>query len=121
MCGRSLRGNREISWPTTGNRLWPASGRRGAVADDVRPREVGPCHSSREPRERGRATVGGGRGAKSLPSRKRGAGAKGNTGQTDTRRTPSRARVSPGLERVRTAARLNKEERFTALLHHVDI
>src|SRR5260370_38599327 len=49
------------------------------------------------------------------------AGAKGNTGQTDTRRTPSRASVSPGLERVRTAARLHKEERFTELLHHVDI
>jgi len=29
--------------------------------------------------------------------------------------------VSPGLERVRTAAGLNKEERFTALLHHVDV
>jgi group II intron reverse transcriptase/maturase len=29
--------------------------------------------------------------------------------------------VSPGLERVRTAARLDKEERFTALLHHIDI
>src|SRR2546428_2597416 len=49
------------------------------------------------------------------------AGAKGNTCQTDTRRTPSRASVSPGLERVRTAAGLNKEERFTALLHHVDV
>ncbi len=49
------------------------------------------------------------------------AGAKGNTNQTDMRRTPSRARVSPGLERVRTAARLDKEVRFTALLHHVDV
>ena len=29
--------------------------------------------------------------------------------------------MSPGLERVRTAAGLNKEERFTALLHHVDV
>jgi hypothetical protein len=29
--------------------------------------------------------------------------------------------VSPGLERVRRAAKLNKEERFTALLHHVDV
>jgi RNA-directed DNA polymerase len=49
------------------------------------------------------------------------AGAKGNAPQTDTRRTPSRASVSPGLERVRRAAKRNKEERFTALLHHVDI
>jgi RNA-directed DNA polymerase len=49
------------------------------------------------------------------------AGAKGNAGQTDTCRTPGRVSVSRGLERVRTAARLNQEERFTALLHHVDV
>jgi len=48
------------------------------------------------------------------------AGAEGNTIQTDMLRTPSRASVSPGLERVRRAAKRNKEERFTALLHHVD-
>jgi hypothetical protein len=37
MCGRSLSGNREISWSTrTASRHWPASGRRGAVADDAR-------------------------------------------------------------------------------------
>jgi group II intron reverse transcriptase/maturase len=35
-------------------------------------------------------------------------------------RTPRRAGVSPGLERVRRAAQRNKEERFTALLHHID-
>jgi hypothetical protein len=28
--------------------------------------------------------------------------------------------VSPGLDRVRTAARLDRKERFTALPHHVD-
>ena len=49
------------------------------------------------------------------------AGAKGNAGQPDTRRTPGRVSVSPGLERVRIAARLKKEEKFTALLHHVDV
>src|SRR3954447_8501419 len=47
-------------------------------------------------------------------------GAEENTRQTSTRRTPSRASVSPGLDRVRTAARLDRKERFTALLHHVD-
>ena len=37
MCGRSLFGNREISRSTrTACRHWPASGRRGAVADDAR-------------------------------------------------------------------------------------
>ena len=40
-CGRSLYGNREISWLTkAARRHWPASGRRGADADDARPREV---------------------------------------------------------------------------------
>jgi RNA-directed DNA polymerase len=48
------------------------------------------------------------------------AGAEGNTIQTDTPRTPRRAGVSPGLERVRRAAERNKDERFTALLHHID-
>ena len=39
MYGRSLTGNREISRPTGGRKLSnrPASGRRGAVADDERP------------------------------------------------------------------------------------
>jgi len=48
-------------------------------------------------------------------------GAEENTGRANTRRTPSRASVSPGLDRVRTAARLDGKERFTALLHHVDV
>lgn len=47
-------------------------------------------------------------------------GAKGNT-NTHTRRTPSRESVFPGLVRVRERARQQKKERFTALLHHVDI
>jgi hypothetical protein len=42
-------------------------------------------------------------------------GAKGNADQTDTYRTPSRAGVSPGLDRVRQAAKAGKETRFTAL------
>ena len=47
-------------------------------------------------------------------------GAEENTGRANTRRTPSRVSVSSGLDRVRTAARLDGKERFTALLHHVD-
>ena len=49
------------------------------------------------------------------------AGTKGNTGQPRTRRTLSRSSVSPGLERVRQAARQRKKEKFTALLHHVTV
>ena len=45
---------------------------------------------------------------------------KGNAGQQSTRRAQDRARVSQALERIRTAARQRKKERFTALLHHID-
>jgi hypothetical protein len=48
-------------------------------------------------------------------------GAEGNTVGDRTHRTQSRARVYSGLERVRERARTEKKERFTALLHHVDI
>jgi RNA-directed DNA polymerase len=44
---------------------------------------------------------------------------KGNASQHDTQRTPSRASVTQGLERIRQTAREKKEEKFTALLHHV--
>lgn len=49
------------------------------------------------------------------------AGAKGNTGQSRTRRTQSRGSVSQGLDRVRNAARQRKKEKFTALLHHITV
>jgi len=49
------------------------------------------------------------------------AGAKGNTSQHGMRRTPGRASMSHGLDRVRQAAKERKGERFTALLHHVNV
>jgi RNA-directed DNA polymerase len=49
------------------------------------------------------------------------AGAKGNAVSTDTRRAPNRESVSHGLDRVGQTARTRKKERFTALLHHVDV
>jgi RNA-directed DNA polymerase len=54
------------------------------------------------------------------PVERRG-GAEGNAHQPSTLRTPSRAGVTAGLARIRTAARLKKKERFTALLHHVTV
>jgi group II intron reverse transcriptase/maturase len=48
-------------------------------------------------------------------------GAEGNANQQSTSRTQCRIRVSQALERVRQAARTRKKERFTALLHHVNI
>jgi hypothetical protein len=62
----------------------------------------------------------GGEGS-SLESVERRAEAKGNMGEACTRRTPSRESVLSGLERVRERARKEKKERFTALLHHVDV
>ncbi|MBK6850948.1 MAG: group II intron reverse transcriptase/maturase [Burkholderiales bacterium] len=49
------------------------------------------------------------------------AGTKGNADPPRTRRTQSRDSVSPGLERVRQAARQRKTQAFTALLHHVTV
>jgi group II intron reverse transcriptase/maturase len=48
-------------------------------------------------------------------------GAEGNAGEQRTRRAQDRASVSPGLDRIRQAARQRRKERFTTLLHHVDI
>ena len=49
------------------------------------------------------------------------AGTKGNTEQSHTWRTQCRSSVSQRLNRVRNAARQRKKERFTALLHHIDV
>jgi RNA-directed DNA polymerase len=45
---------------------------------------------------------------------------KENTEELNSCRTPSRGSESNGLDRVRQAARKDKELRFTALLHHVN-
>jgi len=47
--------------------------------------------------------------------------AKGNTEETRTHRTQSRARVSQGLGGVREAASKDRKQKFTALLHHVTV
>jgi RNA-directed DNA polymerase len=48
-------------------------------------------------------------------------GTEGNAGQQSTRRAQDRESVSQALERIRTTARQRKEERFTSLLHHINI
>lgn len=45
--------------------------------------------------------------------------AKGNAGETPAGRTQRREIASPGLERIREAARGDRRMKFTALLHHV--
>ena len=64
------------------------------------------------------ANNAGGAAAERVEPRAR---AKGNTGQSRTRRTQGRGSVSQGLDRVRNAARQRKKEKFTALLHHVTV
>src|SRR6478735_4834047 len=49
------------------------------------------------------------------------AGAEGNANQRDTHRAQNRESVTQALDRVRHAARQRKKERFTALLHHVNV
>src|SRR5580658_816807 len=49
------------------------------------------------------------------------AGAEGNVGQQRTHRAQDRASVSQALDRIRKVAKERKKERFTALLHHIDV
>jgi RNA-directed DNA polymerase len=57
---------------------------------------------------------------RACPKRRLGAGAEGNAIEHGMHRTPSRASMSHGLDRVRQAAK-QKDERFTALLHHLNV
>jgi RNA-directed DNA polymerase len=49
------------------------------------------------------------------------AGTEGNASGQSTSRTPRRGSVSQALDRVRTTARERKTEKFTALLHHINV
>src|SRR5919112_4057813 len=49
------------------------------------------------------------------------AGTEGNADQRSTRRAQNRESVSQALDRVRTAARHRKKERFTTLFHHLSL
>ena len=46
---------------------------------------------------------------------------KRNVGEQSTHRTLGRDRVTQALDRVRQAARLRRKEKFTALVHHLNI
>jgi retron-type reverse transcriptase len=49
------------------------------------------------------------------------AGTKGNAEGQSTPRVQNQTRVSQALDRIRQAARERKTERFTSLLHHIDV
>jgi RNA-directed DNA polymerase len=60
-------------------------------------------------------------GSGAEPVERREGAAEGNTNKDHMRRTLSRVNMSSGLERVRERAKAEKKEKFTALLHHVDV
>src|SRR5271166_5154700 len=49
------------------------------------------------------------------------AGTEGNALQQSAFRTQGRADASQALERIRQAARRNRKEKFTALMHHIGV
>ena len=114
MYGRSLHGNREIS-PSAGGDPPPGPHREG-----VEPKPVMHEGEKSDPAiVAGKPANTDGRPAVEPVERR--AGAEGNAGQGGMLRTQGRDGMSPGLDRVRTAARLDKKVRFTALLHHVTV
>jgi RNA-directed DNA polymerase len=105
-----------------GKAVWSASERRGAVADDARTRGTRRTDSARKSDS---AIVAGKSANKAErlaaePTERR-AGAKGNVDQQITCRAQNRESVSQALERIRQAARQRKKERFTSLLHHINV
>src|SRR3979411_1745594 len=51
----------------------------------------------------------------------RSTGTKGKAVAPTMRRIQSRESMSPGLDRLRQRAREHRDEKFTSLLHHVDV
>jgi len=77
------------------------------------PQQSDPCVVAMKP-----ANKSEGAGAELVERRR---GAEGSADEFNTHRTQSRESVPHGLEGVRERAKKWKKERFTALLHHVDV
>jgi len=108
-----VSGNREVSWLAV-------SGRTVRIGKAGRPKPM--MHGD----EKSAPTIVAAKSAHKpgLPDAERmepRVGAKGNTIGHGRHRTPSRESLSHGLDRVRQAAKDRKDERLTALLHHVDV
>jgi RNA-directed DNA polymerase len=117
MCGRSLHGNREtpdapIPKGGMGRSEKVTSLKSGVYASGESDSPIVPEKPSNK----------GGRGCSDRPSAETAEGrglAKRNAQQTASPGTQSPISGSPGLLRVREAARRKKDVRFTALLHHI--
>jgi RNA-directed DNA polymerase len=117
---RSLFGNREVPRPAAHHGLCVGPWRRSAPGRLTKPQPAMHGREKSDPAIVAAKPTNGGASAPEEPVERR-AGAKENAEQSGMRRTPSRASVSPGLDRVRQAARDGKKEKFTALLHHMDV
>jgi RNA-directed DNA polymerase len=113
MSGNSTRENREtpsVSGSSRPDRLAKVTSYTASMnADGESDEQVVPAKRSNN---EGRSSEEGVEGSCST---------KGNTEEAHTCRTQSREHVSQGLGGVREAARRDKKQKFTALLHHVDI
>ena len=113
-CRTSTRENQEIPKPPAedgaAGRAGKASGRKPAMHG------VGKSDRSIVPTKS--PNKAGSTAAEVTEGRDR---AKGNTVEQNAFRTQSRVDAHSALSRVRQRAKTGKEERFTALLHHVDI
>ena len=115
MRGNSMRENREIPGPPAAD--GPA-GRAGKV-EDRKPAMNGPGKSDSSIVPTKSPNKAQGRAAEAVEGRGL---TEENTGQQNTPRTQCRTMSVPNaLDRVRTAAKRNKDERFSALLHHVTL
>jgi len=113
MRGVSLRENREVScspvWSITKRAAQEGQGHTPEMNGTRRQTAGSTCEAA----EQDRCTGCGGGGGKQ-PGR----------GSTDSTTRPGRSAgqgVSSGLDRVREVAQKDKDVRFTALLHHVDL
>jgi group II intron reverse transcriptase/maturase len=113
MLGNSMRENRETplaSGSSTPDRLEKATSYKASMYDSGESDEqVVPAKRSNNEEQSSAEGVEGS------------CSTEGNTEETRTLRTPGRERVSQGLPGVREAARRDKKQKFTALLHHVTV
>jgi RNA-directed DNA polymerase len=113
MLGNSMRENREApleSGSSTPDRLEKATSYKTSwQASGESDERVVPAKRSNKGEQSPAESVEGSRSTK------------GNAEETYTRRTPGRESVSQGLGGVREAARRDKKQKFTALLHHVTV
>jgi RNA-directed DNA polymerase len=111
MYGRSLHGNREVSWSAMRPLGRMVRGRKARPMHDQEKSDSG-IVAGKPANKAGRPA------AESVEPRPE---TEGNADQQSTLRTQGRERVTQALDRVRQAARQRKKEKFTALLHHITV